>query len=585
MRQGGRQQAGIAAERAIVLLIWGHGPLLAGAAWLSGNGIAVPFLLWLATSCCAALVQRMRPGSTAARTTVAAAFCLMPALLLIALAGHAWQVDAHMHFFAVLAVCAAMLDIPALLAGAAVVAVHHLLLNFAYAALVFPGGTDLGRVVFHAVILVFEAAALSCLIGNTVRALDAAERGSDAVAQLADAKRASDLRQSQERAAERRKALREMADGVEATTNEAVRQLQDDAARIAQTADGMAGLVNDVSGLSETVTRAAEQALGKANDVRRTAEALTGSIAGITGKVAGATEITRQAAVRGGLAAERIAALSEATARIGEVVQLIDSIASKTNLLALNATIEAARAGEAGRGFNVVASEVKALANQTGQSTAEIARQVTEIRARTAEAVAVVEDVGRALQDVSAMSADIAAAVALQSEATIAIARDVQDNASAVQDVSSGIAAVSRNAAVSREHAGTLRLSSASMADNVSVIKGRIVASMRANVAEVDRRQSGRASVDLPCVVSLAGGAYKARAVDLSSGGCQVDLPEAFDDGVGTIEFSGAEGGLRIACRVTALQRAGRAKVVFDGPSMTEHVAARLQALMQVAAA
>ncbi|MFL5284340.1 MAG: methyl-accepting chemotaxis protein [Rhodopila sp.] len=90
----------------------------------------------------------------------------------------------------------------------------------------------------------------------------------------------------------------------------------------------------------------------------------------------------------------RIRSLSDAAVQIGDVIQLIRTIAEQTNLLALNATIEAARAGEAGRGFGVVASEVKGLANQTARSTEDIARQVTSIQAATNEAVAVVAEAG-----------------------------------------------------------------------------------------------------------------------------------------------------------------------------------------------
>ena len=84
---------------------------------------------------------------------------------------------------------------------------------------------------------------------------------------------------------------------------------------------------------------------------------------------------------------DRVSELSKAAARIGDVVELINTIAGQTNLLALNATIEAARAGEAGRGFAVVASEVKALAEQTAKATGEIGQQITGIQAATQESV------------------------------------------------------------------------------------------------------------------------------------------------------------------------------------------------------
>lgn len=90
---------------------------------------------------------------------------------------------------------------------------------------------------------------------------------------------------------------------------------------------------------------------------------------------------------------ERVAELSRAAARIGDVVELINTIAGQTNLLALNATIEAARAGDAGRGFAVVASEVKALAEQTSKATGEIGQQISGIQAATEDSVVATKDI------------------------------------------------------------------------------------------------------------------------------------------------------------------------------------------------
>ena len=139
--------------------------------------------------------------------------------------------------------------------------------------------------------------------------------------------------------------------------------------------------------------------------------------------------------------------MSKAAARIGDVVELINSIAGQTNLLALNATIEAARAGEAGRGFAVVASEVKALAEQTAKATDEIGQQIGSIQAATQESVGAIRDISGTIERLSEISSAIAAAVEEQGAATQEIARNVQQASHGTQQVSSNVVDVQRGAA------------------------------------------------------------------------------------------------------------------------------------------
>ncbi len=138
-------------------------------------------------------------------------------------------------------------------------------------------------------------------------------------------------------------------------------------------------------------------------------------------------------------------ALSVATLTATDCVDaLIQAIAEQTNLLALNATIEAARAGEAGKGFAVVASEVKNLANQTRRATEEIADQITAIQGASDEAVSAIHGIGRTVAEVSEIATSIAAAVEQQAAATQEIDRNVQQAAVGTSDVARELAVVSR---------------------------------------------------------------------------------------------------------------------------------------------
>jgi methyl-accepting chemotaxis protein len=143
---------------------------------------------------------------------------------------------------------------------------------------------------------------------------------------------------------------------------------------------------------------------------------------------------------------ERVSELSMAATRIGDVVELINTIAGQTNLLALNATIEAARAGEAGRGFAVVASEVKALAEQTAKATGEIGQQITGIQAATQDSVNAIRDISSTIEKLSEIASTIAAAVEEQGAATQEISRNVQQAARGTHEVSSNITDVQRGA-------------------------------------------------------------------------------------------------------------------------------------------
>jgi methyl-accepting chemotaxis protein/aerotaxis receptor len=174
---------------------------------------------------------------------------------------------------------------------------------------------------------------------------------------------------------------------------------------------------------------------------------MTASVREISQQVQESARMANDAVDQVHSATERVGALSSAAARIGDIVEIINNIAGQTNLLALNATIEAARAGEAGRGFSVVASEVKALAEQTAKATGEIGQQISGIQSATQESVAAITDIRNSIEKLSGISSTIASAIEEQGATTQEVSRNVQHAAQGAQEVSSNVGNLQRGAA------------------------------------------------------------------------------------------------------------------------------------------
>ena len=198
--------------------------------------------------------------------------------------------------------------------------------------------------------------------------------------------------------------------------------------------------------LTTAVAAASEEASTNVQSVASATEEMSSSVNEISRQVQESARMAGDAVGQARTTTDRVSELSKAATRIGDVVELINTIAGQTNLLALNATIEAARAGEAGRGFAVVASEVKALAEQTAKATGEIGQQITSIQAATQELVGAIKEISGTIEKLSEISSTIAAAVEEQGAATHEISRNVQQAAHGTVQVSSNIADVQRGA-------------------------------------------------------------------------------------------------------------------------------------------
>ncbi len=247
-------------------------------------------------------------------------------------------------------------------------------------------------------------------------------------------------------AAQRRTDMLQLADGFERAVGEIVETVASASHELEASATTLTSTAERSQNLATTVAAASEEATTNVQSVASATEELSSSVNEISRQVQESARMAGDAVSQARATNDRVGELSKAAARIGDVVELINTIAGQTNLLALNATIEAARAGDAGRGFAVVASEVKALAEQTAKATGEIGQQISGIQAATEDSVSAIRAIGSTIERLSEISSAIAAAIEEQGAATQEISRNVQQAAQGTQQVSANITDVQHGA-------------------------------------------------------------------------------------------------------------------------------------------
>jgi methyl-accepting chemotaxis protein len=254
------------------------------------------------------------------------------------------------------------------------------------------------------------------------------------------------IRQDQIAAQQRKAEMVRLADSFETAVGEIVETVSSASTELEASASTLTSTAQRAQEVTTMVAAASEEATTNVQSVASATEELSSSVNEISRQVQESARMAGEAVDQARTTNDRVSELSKAAARIGDVVELINTIAGQTNLLALNATIEAARAGEAGRGFAVVASEVKALAEQTAKATGEIGQQISGIQAATQESVGAIKEISGTIERLSEIASTIAAAVEEQGAATLEISRNVQQAAQGTQQVSSNITDVQRGA-------------------------------------------------------------------------------------------------------------------------------------------
>jgi len=306
-------------------------------------------------------------------------------------------------------------------------------------------------------------------VGEMARTVEVFKQGLIRADGLAESQRQGEFAKDK-----RAKVIDNLLQAFNSEVSESLDTMTSTASELQGTSEAMSGIAERASSQVTAVASAIEETAVNMQTAAGSAEQLALSGEEISRRVNESVRITGNASDEAQRTTGLVNGLSQAVAKIGEIVGLINDIASQTNLLALNATIEAARAGDAGKGFAVVANEVKSLANQTAKATDEIGTQIATVQKVTGEAVAAIRSITGVIHEISTISSVIANAVSQQEAATGEIATNVQQVAQATNEVSSNVLAVNQATHEAGEVAGQVSGAARAMAERAHSLQERV---------------------------------------------------------------------------------------------------------------
>ncbi|MAT33940.1 MAG: chemotaxis protein [Ponticaulis sp.] len=379
--------------------------------------------------------------------------------------GIAYQIDMHMTFFAGLAVIAGLLNWRALIAYTLAVAFHHLGASFLVPTMAFPDGAPLVRVLLHGFVLSLECGAL-ILLTHKITSLLAATRTALVTADTqrqtaveAEERANEQTHRAEALAAAERKRYEEMqtvASNFEKDVSALLEKLGREMKELNTTAIQLDKAADGSRQQARHIDAATSTAFENVGSVASAAQELSASINEIVGQIGQSNSLVETANRSSHSTREKVVELSGSAQQIGDVVRLIQDIASQTNLLALNATIEAARAGESGKGFAVVASEVKGLADQTAKAIQVISDQVEQIQNVTSETTQMITSISEQIDKVHTYTLQVASAIDQQGMATNEIAMNVSSASDSTSRAADEVANAARTAEETSNAARTI---------------------------------------------------------------------------------------------------------------------------------
>ncbi len=373
------------------------------------------------------------------RLMMGAVFPVYAAIACALAAGTSWQIDMHMLFFGYLAVLAILADWRVIAIGAAVTAIHHLLLNSLVPELVFAGGSNFARVAFHALVVIIATGALATLcvqISSLVNGQIKAQEKQAAIEAESRREQQERFDQQERTIADFNAALGELAKGnfvhrieVNANDNDAHRKLS---AVFNEAAENLSQTVGNVRSSALSVSTGSNEIRAASDDLAVRNEHQAASLEEAAASMSQVTELVKKTASSakeaqgfmleahrqaqdGGNVVEKavgaMASIEKSATEITQIIDVIDGIAFQTNLLALNAGVEAARAGDAGKGFAVVANEVRALAQRSAEAAQDIKQLISTSTAQVSDGVTLVGETGSLLDAIVEQIGSITAQV------------------------------------------------------------------------------------------------------------------------------------------------------------------------------